>query len=175
MNLTNLFNMQRELGKVGLFNYQESDRFDKLILALLVEIGEGANFWRGFKYWSTDQQPRTKAVRNVAMMEEDKEYYNPLLEEFVDKIHFSLELGIIISMRGATINNLLKHKTVVEQYLELYEKALVFRQQPTQYRWLNMMQVLLGLGEMLGFTWEEIEQAYQIKHAINIQRQASGY
>lgn len=175
MQLENLFKMQKELGKVGLFNYQESDRFDKLILALLVEIGECANFWRGFKYWSADQQPRTKAVRNVAMMEEDKEYYNPLLEEFVDKIHFSLELGIIIGMRGATINTFLKHQTIVEQYLELYDKVLVFRQQPTQYRWMNMMQVLLGLGEMLGFTREDIEQAFHEKHEINIQRQASGY
>lgn len=33
----------------------------------------------------------------------------------------------------------------------------------------------LSLGEMLGFTWEEIEQAYYDKNKINHQRQENGY
>jgi dimeric dUTPase (all-alpha-NTP-PPase superfamily) len=33
----------------------------------------------------------------------------------------------------------------------------------------------LGLGQMLGFTWEQIEAAYLQKNAINHERQESGY
>jgi dimeric dUTPase (all-alpha-NTP-PPase superfamily) len=32
-----------------------------------------------------------------------------------------------------------------------------------------------GLGEMLGFTWDEIEQAYFAKNKINHVRQETGY
>jgi dimeric dUTPase (all-alpha-NTP-PPase superfamily) len=59
-----------------------------------VELGECANEWRGFKFWSVNQIPHTSAVRVPTMMEEDKEYYNPLLEEYVDGLHFVLELGL---------------------------------------------------------------------------------
>jgi dimeric dUTPase (all-alpha-NTP-PPase superfamily) len=59
-----------------------------------VELGECANEWRGFKFWSVNQLPHTSAVRTPCMMEEDKEYYNPLLEEYVDGLHFVLELGL---------------------------------------------------------------------------------
>lgn len=38
MNLTELFDMQRKLREH--INYNEPDRFEKLILALLVELGE---------------------------------------------------------------------------------------------------------------------------------------
>jgi dimeric dUTPase (all-alpha-NTP-PPase superfamily) len=33
----------------------------------------------------------------------------------------------------------------------------------------------IHLGEMLGFTWEEVEEAYLRKNAVNHQRQNSGY
>ncbi|MDA6141611.1 dUTPase, partial [Escherichia coli] len=75
------------------------DRNEKRLLAFIVELGECAQEHRGFKYWSKDQQPRTKAVRVPAMMEEDKEYYNPLLEEYVDGLHFVLELGLAYGIK----------------------------------------------------------------------------
>jgi dimeric dUTPase (all-alpha-NTP-PPase superfamily) len=82
MNLEKLFQTQKVLrDRIG---YNEPDRFNKLILALKVELGECANEWRGFKFWSVNQIPHTSAVRVPTMMEEDKEYYNPLLEEYVD-------------------------------------------------------------------------------------------
>lgn len=62
MNLQKFFDTQKVLrDRIG---YNGEDRFEKLILALLVEIGECANEWRGFKFWSKDQEPRThKTVR----------------------------------------------------------------------------------------------------------------
>ena len=51
IDLTELFKVQNVLKeRIG---YRETDRFNKTKLALLVEIGECANEWRGFKYWST--------------------------------------------------------------------------------------------------------------------------
>jgi dimeric dUTPase (all-alpha-NTP-PPase superfamily) len=38
------------------------DNSDWKVLALLVELGECANEWRGFKKWSKDQDPRLKIV-----------------------------------------------------------------------------------------------------------------
>lgn len=179
MQLEKLFKMQKELGKVGLFNYQGEDRFEKLILALLVGLGECANCWRGFKFWSTNQEPKMKELRNAAMMEEDKVYYNPLLEEYVDGLHFVLELGLMREKTTLTVPYdkgwIIKKKTVTQQFNDLFDVIGNFSKYQTVGNYAGILDLFIGLGEMLGFTWEEIEQAYQVKHEINIQRQASGY
>lgn len=60
MNLTKLFEMQRELDEriIEQHGLQGEDLLPKKILALQVELGELAQEWRGFKFWSKDQQPR---------------------------------------------------------------------------------------------------------------------
>src|SRR5690606_16902042 len=97
MNLKKLFEMQKVLR--DRIDYNEPDRFNKLILALLVEIGECANEWRGFKFWSTDQKPRTKEyltnyTEQDSILGPGAQWRNPLLEEYVDGLHFVLEIGI---------------------------------------------------------------------------------
>jgi dimeric dUTPase (all-alpha-NTP-PPase superfamily) len=178
MNLEKLFYMQKVLrDKIG---YNEPDRLNKLILALLVELGECANEWRGFKFWSQNQEPRTNAVRVPAMMEEDKEYYNPLLEEYVDKLHFILEIGLELNFTDIEVR-LIKEKDITIQFIELTGRAynLYFQNRvmgevyKTTYE--QLFNVFIGLGEMLGFTWEQIEQAYFAKNEINHQRQETGY
>ena len=37
------------------------------------------------------------------------------------------------------------------------------------------LELMLGLGEMLGFKWEHIEEAYYSKYQVNHERQDSGY
>src|SRR5438067_2344368 len=92
MNLEKLFQMQKVLrDRIG---YNEPDRFNKLILAFLVELGECANEQRTWKYWSKDQAPRVNKARKPYMDLEDAEFYNPLLEEYVDGLHFVLEIGL---------------------------------------------------------------------------------
>lgn len=57
VNLTKLFETQKVLrNRIG---YESPDCYEKLILALLVEVGECANEWRGFKFWSKVQESRT--------------------------------------------------------------------------------------------------------------------
>jgi dimeric dUTPase (all-alpha-NTP-PPase superfamily) len=182
MNLVKLFQMQKELGNVGLFNYRGPDRFNKLILALLVELGECANEWRGFKFWSVNQLPHTSAVRTPCMMEEDKEYYNPLLEEYVDKLHFILEIGLELNLTEIEVWEIsVKEKDITNQFIELSGRIynIYFQKRITGEVPKEMYELLfstfIGLGEMLGFTWEQIEQAYFAKNEINHQRQQVGY
>src|SRR5699024_523818 len=60
------------------------DLLDKKILALQVELGELAQNWRGFKFWSEDQEPRTEFVCSLCEGSE---------EISVDKAFGSAEMG----------------------------------------------------------------------------------
>src|SRR5690606_16674705 len=103
MNLEKLFQMQKELDARILAEHpiQEGEnRLAKKILALLVELGELANEWRGFKFWSEDQVPRTRVLVNRTTDDIGFKYIgpehikNPLLEEYVDCLHFLLSIGL---------------------------------------------------------------------------------
>ncbi|MGM0807602.1 MAG: dUTP diphosphatase [Bacillota bacterium] len=188
--------------------YNEPDRFEKTILALLVEVGECANEWRGFKYWSKDQEPRIvetqfcvkcdgcgtylywnyePGVNKMVKCEEcdgDGEIKSePLLEEYVDGLHFVLQLGIEV---GVTITEIVcfdkknfRYETVTEQFLDIKYRILEIwdsgSKESMQFYWERLFIVYAELGEMLGFTWEQIEQAYMDKNKINHERQENGY
>jgi dimeric dUTPase (all-alpha-NTP-PPase superfamily) len=176
VNLAKLFETQRELGKVGLFNYRGPDRFEKLILALLVELGECANEQRSWKFWSKDQTPRTKKARYPYMDLEDAQFYNPLLEEYVDGLHFVLELGLEIDVHVPDIDIWnVTESSVVKQFNRVFKFAVTFEDNREFYNYNNLISEYFELGELLGFTWEEIEQAYFEKNQINHERQYVGY
>lgn len=186
MNLEKLFEMQKELR--NRINYQGKDRFENLVLALLVEVGECANEWRGFKFWSVNQLPHTSAVRVPCMMDEDKEFYNPLLEEYVDGLHFFLELGIEFKVNLKNISRNLsvmitenkKYGSIQQHFAYIYNRTSRFldpgyEQKGRKFDYLFLLNAYVGLGKRLGFTWEQVEQAYFEKNKINHQRQESGY
>jgi dimeric dUTPase (all-alpha-NTP-PPase superfamily) len=181
MNLEKLFQTQKVLrDRIG---YNEPDRFNKLILALLVELGECANEWRGFKFWSVNQLPHTSAVRVPCMMEEDKEYYNPLLEEYVDCLHFILEIGLeiglgtpeypISELEDEIIPELYLMKNDVTQMFNSVIFYAVMMKEDDYY--FELVNDFVNLGKMLGFTWEQIEHGYFTKNKINHTRQSEGY
>jgi dimeric dUTPase (all-alpha-NTP-PPase superfamily) len=115
------------------------------------------------------------------MMEEDKEYYNPLLEEYVDGLHFVLELGL----EGYDLDypswhvdgnlNVYTCRTPLEQFTMLYDTVTVFGNDSDQENYDALIFSYLGLGRVLGFTDEQIEQAYLEKNKINHVRQETGY
>lgn len=161
MNLTKLFETQKILrDRIG---YNEPDRFDKLILALLVEIGECANEVRCFKFWSHKPSSEKKVI----------------LEEYVDGLHFVLELGL--EREETTVTKpydeswIIKRGTVTKQFNALFDKVSNFSEWKAVGNYANVLDYYLGLGEMLGFTWEEIEEAYFTKNKINHKRQEEGY
>lgn len=207
MELEKLFQAQEELDQKINENkgLQDVDLLDKKILALQVELGELANEWRGFKFWSKDQEPtKTKNIyrecgwcdgdgREPGSFDENchecggegdlgvlrTEY--PLLEEYVDCLHFILSIG-----------NDLKSNSTLDEYEEFIECGNIDEINIVQRLiWINniacnvenhlpwhidrLLFEFLYLGQQLGFTWEQIEQAYFEKNKINHERQESGY
>ena len=205
MNLEKLFQMQKELDARILAEHpiQEGEnRLAKKILALLVELGELANEWRGFKYWSNDQKPKTEELGECPLCKGIGDLgtvwaenciecggsgkvvvKNPLLEEYVDCLHFILSIGLEIT-EPDTLDlkrwNLTKADNITEQFLrlmsdvaELYNGLCNDGFSKFDYEFLLLR--FIHLGEMLGFSWQEIEQAYLEKNKINHERQESGY
>ncbi|MBS4173487.1 dUTP diphosphatase [Bacillus sp. FJAT-49736] len=184
MNLSKLFETQKILR--DRINYQGEDRFNKLILALLVELGECANEWRGFKFWSKNQEPNISKPVNTFYGSREGLTTNPLLEEYVDGLHFVLELGLEVENEFWKTDDIIPESIKKSKLQKIYEESksideqfhLVFRYTSLMLE-DNYLPELLGayinLGEMLGFTWEQIEQAYFEKNKINHERQENGY
>jgi dimeric dUTPase (all-alpha-NTP-PPase superfamily) len=150
------------------------DRLKKRLLALLTEVGECANEWRGFKFWSVNQLPHTSAARIINQDGKEFEFYNPLLEEYVDGLHFILELGIILDVTfySQEIEPFITN-SIEYQFLKVYREITNLWLDEVFY--LELLNAYVGLGEMLGFSRVDIEKAYFEKNAINHKRQEQGY
>lgn len=184
MNLVKLFDTQKVLR--DRIAYDQPDRFNKLVLALLVELGECANEWRGFKFWSKNQEPCTRKSRRPYMNLEDAEFYNPLLEEYVDGLHFVLEIGLEILEQWywnkdemlKEIDSVVKHERIESEnnsITDIFNTCFYYATNDYNEWYSYLFAFYIILGERLGFTWEQIEQAYLEKNAINHQRQENGY
>lgn len=154
----------------------EEERYKDKIIALVVEISECLNEWQGFKYWKKDKTPRTQDVKVPTMMEEDKKYYNPMLEEYVDGLHLVLELGLELGFKDMRYENehYFKEETIQDQILLVIQWTIYMRYKSAQC-YLPLFRAYLHLGYMLGFTDEDIEEAYVMKNVENHLRQRNGY
>ncbi|WP_077616867.1 dUTP diphosphatase [Caenibacillus caldisaponilyticus] len=214
MNLKKLFKLQAELDRRIEAEHPRQpgeDRLAKKVLALLVELGELANEWRGFKFWSNDQKPRNEILTNCEEENADvwqcgnlskcgakfetetflkccpicgwdtiipMRKHNQLLEEYVDCLHFILSIGLEIEVSDEDIEIALEIK-------ENQTSQNTFDQFVLVINWANSMHddnyyhellaSFIVLGEMLGFTPEQIEEAYFEKNAVNHERQEEGY
>lgn len=176
MDIAKLFLLQKALDEHIESEHPREEgesRLNYKILALMVELGELANEVRFFKFWSGNRKPRTQAFRVPAMMEEDKEYYNPTLEEYVDGWHFILSIGLELQVKEVQVSSY-KSENLEDQFIGLYNVisllAIGFR-----HKYNDVVSAYMGLGEMLGFTPEEIEAAYLAKNEINHLRQEANY
>lgn len=188
MNLQRLFEMQRQLDEHIEKEHprqEGEDRLAKKILALMVELGELANCWRGFKFWSHDQVPRTRVLVNRTTDDIGFKYIgsehikNPLLEEYVDCLHFILSIGLELNIpeiygTETKWDGLTSDETdITQQFLLVFEN--VNKLKLVHLDWINLFEDFYILGKMLGFTWEQIEEAYMQKNAENHARQERGY
>ncbi|WP_342412617.1 dUTP diphosphatase [Bacillus sp. FSL K6-1560] len=107
---------------------------------------------------------------------------NPLLEEYVDCLHFILSIGNRI---GYAHENLGKWTdfTIVNQFNHLFGYASDLYK-AIHEDWFEeklfdtydeFFAGFIGLGKMFGLTHEQIEAAYMEKNAVNHQRQQEGY
>lgn len=160
MDLIKLFQTQKELDDriVKEKGLEGQHLWGDKALALQVELGELANEWRGFKFWSNDQKPRTERM----------------LEEYVDCLHFVLSIGL--EMEAELSSDIPKY--IPRQYTisDQFKLLMAFTNEDgTPMEWEDLLGSFLGLGHMLGFTFSEIEKAYLKKNEINHQRQEEGY
>ena len=108
---------------------------------------------------------------------------NRVLEEYVDCLHFILSIGndigahndieidYFIGIEGDVTNQLnILMSHIGRMYFNIIKGEGGYF---TDY--FAMEGIFIGLGKMLGFTWDEIEQAYLEKNKINHQRQENGY
>ncbi|WP_199425618.1 dUTP diphosphatase [Thermaerobacillus caldiproteolyticus] len=161
MDLQKLYSLQRQLDKriETQHGLQEENLVEKKILALLVEIGELANETRCFKFWS---------VKPAAPMEK-------VLEEYVDGLHFILSLGIECNFIHTVEEDEDKRYSLVEQFLRVFQAANEFNKAKSLESYKRLFTTYLQLGTQLGFTSEQIEQAYIHKNEVNHERQNQNY
>lgn len=182
MNLTKLFETQRILdARIEIEHPRDDseDRLTKKILALLAELAECANEWRGFKFWSTDQKPRLKATKQGMTKSgapaRHLVEYNPLLEEYVDCLHFFLSIGLESRITPMRVDIYPKAVLIDDQFTGVFASIGDMSRCLTTHNYCQSLEKFIGLGEMLGFTWKQIEEAYYDKNAINHNRQDTGY
>jgi dimeric dUTPase (all-alpha-NTP-PPase superfamily) len=201
MNLEKMLQMQKDLDTriIKEKGLEGKDLFHNTVVALQVEIGEFANEGRWFKHWSHNQEPRTKAFKGPFIDAEDSTEYNPLLEEYVDCVHFYLSIaiqkgwteslyiyedameeisdsGLDGGLTGAFLemNFFLVKCAVDKKPLEIIEKTLGISTQEFYFK--NAWFIFLAIGLIgFGFTPQQIEQAYIEKNTVNHQRQEQGY
>lgn len=204
MNFIKLFDAQRILDqRIELEHPREKGeyRLSKKILALLVELGELANEQRTWKFWSSDKKPRTlihvpcKLCYGTGYDRYENGMYdydvpcpdcygkqvlvkNPLLEEYVDCLHFILSIGLEHKFESKLPRLLIEpltFNTIEYQFIHLLRTDWEIYEEYHRGYYHEGLEVFLGLGEMLGFTWEQIEAAYYEKNEINHKRQDAGY
>lgn len=210
MNLQKLFRAQAELDAYIEQQHPTQpgeNRLEKKVLALLVELGECANEWRGFKFWSNDQEQRVKVVRICAFC--DGTGYNearcelgtcdvcegfgevgesnPLLEEYVDCLHFILSIGNDLEVTnqygeevGFSLGGRTKRENTQKFFMKVFDATTTLVNNLQYYAgydelYQDLLSDFMTLGDTLGFTEEQIESAYWKKYEINKQRQANGY
>ena len=130
-------------------------------LAFVVELAELAQEWRGFKYWSDNQQPSDK-----------------MLEEYVDVLHFALSLH---NYYGGDTTHVIKKMGSIQPY-EMNGKYkptafLELAECNTSGDWFLGYGLLytLTLGDILELQADDILKEYDRKYQINIERQNNGY
>lgn len=198
MNLTKLYEMQRTLDEriVKEKGLEGQDLLPQKILALQVELGECANEWRGFKFWSNRQTPKEPEYNwkpnedgSNLVWEPELGYKSyPLLEEYIDCLHFILSIGIElgnkedIDLTLADLNESLNYaltyfddRDIVDLFNSTFDKIGDLSQYTTRGNYIRSFEKTIRLSKALGFTWEQIEEAYLTKNQINHTRQSTGY
>jgi dimeric dUTPase (all-alpha-NTP-PPase superfamily) len=194
MHLAPLFEKQKELDERIIIEHglEGQDLLPQKILALQVELGELANEWRGFKFWSKDQKPRMfkQVIKDGVDMtlsqwaEQGANptkviIKNPLLEEYVDCLHFILSIGNDLGFNETFKPYLSKELDELNMFklvfLDLSYFIIYEGRMAKEVAYGQLFSRFLALGKVLGFTWEEIKMAYMDKNKVNHERQDNGY
>lgn len=165
MDIAKIYDMQVELDKKIMDKHQLKGSYKtKKILSIVVELAELANEVRCFKFWS-NKGPSEKSV---------------ILEEYVDALCFILSLCIEKEVRLSDLEYITisyNPKSELDRdFMDLFKSVLDLDQSfLKKTRYSMLLHHYISFGLKLGFTWEEIEEAYIKKNEVNHKRQENGY
>lgn len=164
-SLRPLFFLQEKLDERIKSGIQDADEImeeitEWKVLSFRVELAELLNETRYHKFWSTKQG----------------KFKGDELEEYVDALHFLLSIGGDKKIKDYTYRGLYDGEFGEEHIRWLFEKLFTIP-------WTDLrrddyklgLEMYLKLGELLGFTWEDIKSGYARKNIINHERQEAGY
>ncbi|WP_456273803.1 dUTP diphosphatase [Bacillus sp. AK031] len=162
MNINRLFEMQKALDTYieNEHGLEKKKLAREKTLALLVEVGELANETRCFKFWSKKPSSERKVI----------------LEEFVDGVHFILSLGIQLGIKHFELRKAsYKEEDLTKQFLVVYQSINDFMSKRSVTEYDQLVHQYFYLGKILGFSHEEVVEAYEQKNQVNYERQKQGY
>lgn len=131
-------------------------------LAFVVELAELAQEWRGFKYWSDNQQPSDK-----------------MLGEYVDVLHFALSLHNFYNGDTERVITVLSRGLKTLE-LNAQDESMAFinvMECNRSWEWAEGVALLhvIAISHILELRADDILKEYDRKYQINIERQNNGY
>jgi dimeric dUTPase (all-alpha-NTP-PPase superfamily) len=132
---------------------------EKRLLALLVEVGEMINETKTFKFWSK----KPSAEKPI------------ILDEYADGLHFLLSLSIEVQSRQFNYEITTSSKTLTQATIEVFQTISDLSKTFTSAALEKSFQHYLNLIPLLGFTSEEVVDAYFKKLGVNYTRQKNAY
>ncbi len=110
---------------------------------------------------------------------------NPQLEEYADVLSFVLSIGNEMQDSQDLFGYLLSEEykqeiryaevDVCDQFRKLFRTISLFDMHRNMVNYGDMFVDLMGLGKVLEFTTDQIEEAYYAKNKVNHERQNAGY
>ncbi|TPR54654.1 dUTP diphosphatase [Metamycoplasma neophronis] len=160
MNLEFIFNAQIDLDKAFRESRDKNEQHfnTKIVIALLVELGEFANEVKAFKYWKKD-----KTIDRQAM-----------LEEFADGIHFLTSIAYKHHIEPQ-IKVIKKYDDFSLQLAYTYKIFTKLFQNKSKRNIKKAYGAYLGLGQIMNIQYDDIEKSYIEKNHKNYQRIKDNY
>ncbi|AZZ65431.1 hypothetical protein DMC14_001340 [Metamycoplasma phocicerebrale] len=156
MKLQLIFDAQKRLDKAFSDNIDKKERelFDiKIVIALLVELGEFANEVKAFKYWKKDKK-----------IDRQK-----MLEEFADGIHFITSIAYPLNV-SSEIEPEIKYDNFNLQLALTYKLFCNLLENKNKESVFEAFKAYLGLGSLMNIKENEIIESYLFKNQKNYQR-----
>jgi dimeric dUTPase (all-alpha-NTP-PPase superfamily) len=132
---------------------------EKRLLALYVEVGEMINETKTFKFWSK----KPSAEKPI------------ILDEYADGLHFLLSLSIEAGSSKNLYDIKPVTKTLTQATIDVFESISDLSRAFSKGALENAFQHYLNLIPLLGFTSEEVVEAYFKKLGVNYTRQQNAY
>ncbi len=137
----------------------EQQYWEDRIIALIVELGEVSNEIRFFKYWSK----KGASAKEV------------IIDELVDCLHFAFSLGNTLNNEQWLFATDDMKRPITLIYFDVVEKLMKLVHDKDEVLFRSMLFNLVEIAWYLGYSMEDIEEAYNKKNQINYERQNTGY